>query len=198
MRAFMKRSIFLPIVVLAASAGFSVTASAQAPSCGDVVWGADILGRNPNIASHCLEVVDRDGVWYAKMRAKIVRQGVSSTVVRYADADGNFGASERAYPPRGFSAQIDGEDVRISDMVAGQEVNVYVIDEGNFEIPMVAVTAEPMEMEEVVEEVVEEEVYEEPAPVALPTTAGQTYWFALLGSLLVLLGTAVHFVRSRV
>jgi (2Fe-2S) ferredoxin len=193
----MKRSIFLPIVALAASAGFSVSVSAQGPSCGDVVWGADLLGRNPNVADHCLEVVDRGGVWYAKMRAKIVRQGVNSTVVRYADTNGDFGASERAYPPRGFTAQIDGQDVRISDMPAGQEVNVYIIDEGNFELVLAEEIIEEVIEEEIIEEVIEEEMYEE-AVAELPTTAGQTYWLALLGSLLVLLGTAVHFVRSRV
>jgi len=190
----MKKCIFVLFLALASTFGFSSTAMAQAPDCSDVVWDADILAANPTMADHCLEVVQRDGAWYARMRAKVVRQGATSTVVRYQDQNGDFGASERTYPPRGFTAQIDGKDVKISDLPPGQEVNVYVISENNFTVRTASAPAAAPVM---VEEEVVEEVVEEPAPAMLPTTAGQTYWLAILGTLLVLMGGIVHAVRSR-
>ena len=133
----MKKSLLLSCVALAAVSGFSASAMAQAPTCADVVWGENALVDNPGVKDNCLEVVQRDGAWYARMRAKVVRQGASSTVVRWQNTDGTWGASERTYPPRGFMASVDGQDVQISQLQPGQEVNVYVIDEGNFALPTV-------------------------------------------------------------
>ena len=131
----MKKSLLLSCVALAAVSGFSLSVSAQAPTCADVVWGEEALLGNPTVKDNCLEVVQRDGAWYARMRAKVVRQGASSTVVRWQNPDGSFGASERAYPPKGFLASVDDKEVEISKLQPGQEVNVYVIDKGNFALP---------------------------------------------------------------
>lgn len=195
----MKTSIRVSMLALAATAGISVNASAQSPTCADVVWSASLLEATPTIANHCLEMVERGGEWYAKVQAKIVRHGANSTVVRYREPDGSWSAAERAYPPRGFTAEIAGQEVAISQTVPGQELNIYAGSQGgeNFTIPMLA-SAAPME--EVVEEEVvmeEEVVYEEAAPAALPTTAGQSGWLAILGTMLLLLAGVAHLVRSR-
>lgn len=158
-----------------------------------------MLEATPNIANHCLEMVERGGEWYAKVQAKIVRHGANSTVVRYREPDGSWSSAERAYPPRGFKAEIAGQEVPISQTVPGQELNIYAGSEGgeNFSIPMLAGAAPAAMAEEEAVEVVEEEAYEEPAPAALPTTAGQSGWLAILGSMLLLLAGLAHVVRSR-
>lgn len=196
----MKTSIRVSMLALAATAGFSVNASAQTPTCADVVWSAALLEATPNIGNHCLEMVERGGEWYAKVQAKIVRHGANSTVVRYREPDGTWSNAERAYPPRGFKAEIGGQEIAISQTVAGQEMNVYAGSLGgeNFTIPMLAGAAAVAEVEEeVVEEAVAEEAYEEEAPAALPTTAGQSGWLAILGTMLLLLAGVAHVVRSR-
>ncbi|HKX56127.1 MAG TPA: hypothetical protein VJN01_08500 [Xanthomonadales bacterium] len=197
----MKTSIRVSMLVLAATAGFSVNASAQTPTCADVVWSAALLEATPNIANHCLEMVQRDGEWYAKVQAKIVRHGANSTVVRYREPDGSWSSAERAYPPRGFKAEIGGQEIAISQTVPGQEMNVYAGSQGgeNFTIPMLAgaAAAEAVAEEAVEEEMVEEAPVEEEAPAALPTTAGQSGWLAILGSMLLLLAGVAHVVRSR-
>lgn len=191
----MKTSIRVSMLALAATAGFSVNASAQTPTCADVVWSAALLEATPNIGNHCLEMVERGGEWYAKVQAKIVRHGANSTVVRYREPDGTWSNAERAYPPRGFKAEIGGQEIAISQTVAGQEMNVYAGSLGgeNFTIPMLAGAAAVAE----VEEEVAEEAYEEEAPAALPTTAGQSGWLAILGTMLLLLAGVAHVVRSR-
>jgi hypothetical protein len=199
----MKTSIRLSMLALAATAGFSINASAQTPTCADVVWSEALLEATPNIANHCLEMVERGGEWYAKVQTKIVRHGASSTIVRYREADGTWSSAERAYPPRGFKAEIAGQEVLISQTVPGQELNVYAGSEGgeNFTIPMLeaALVAEVIE-EEIIEEVIEEEIIEEVIEeevMMLPSTAGQAGWLAILGTMLVLLAGVAHVIRSR-
>ncbi|MDZ4728626.1 MAG: hypothetical protein SH820_01620 [Xanthomonadales bacterium] len=194
----MKTSIRVSMLLLAATAGFSVNASAQMPTCADVIWSQTLLETTPTIADHCLEVVQRGEEWYAKVQAKIIRHGASSTVVRYREPDGSWSAAERAYPPRGFTAEIGDQEVPISQTAEGQELSVYASSSGgeNFTIPMLAAVTPEQAAEDNV--VVIEEVYEEEtAPTALPSTAGQVGWLAILGTMLVLLAGVAHVLRSR-
>lgn len=198
----MKTSIRVSMLALAATAGFSVNASAQTPTCADVVWSAALLEATPGIANHCLEMVQRGDEWYAKVQAKIVRHGANSTVVRYREPDGSWSESERAYPPRGFEAEIGGQTIPISQTAVGQELNVYAGGQGgeNFTIPMLegaaVAAAAPVAAAAVEEEVVEEPA-EEAAPAALPTTAGQSGWLAIIGTMLLLVAGVSYVARSR-
>lgn len=194
----MKTSIRVSMLAVAATVGFSVNASAQMPTCADVIWSQTLLETTPTIADHCLEMVQRGSEWYAKIQSKIVRHGANSTVVRYREPDGSWSAAERAYPPRGFTAEIGGQEVLISQTAEGQELNVYASSQGgeNFSIPMLAAVTPEQAAEDSV--VVIEDVYEEEtAPTALPSTAGQVGWLAILGTMLVLLAGVAHVVRSR-
>jgi len=155
----MRKSIRLCMLALTTAAGFSVSASDQTPGCDDVVWSEALLETTPNIANHCLEMVRRGEEWYARIQAKIVRHGASSSVVRYREADGSWSSAERAYPPRGFKAEIAGQEVPISQTAVGQEFNVYASSQGgeNFTIPML----ETETMEEAAEDMVDEETSED-------------------------------------
>ncbi len=104
----MKKTILIATLILFFGMGFTVSASAQEYSCSDLTWSAERLAKNANIANVCLEVVERNGEQYAKLHAKIVRQGVNSTVVQYQHPDGSWSASERVFP-EGFDALIGGE-----------------------------------------------------------------------------------------
>jgi hypothetical protein len=187
----MKKMILIPMLILFIGMGFTVSASAQY-SCADLTWSESRLEINAGIADVCLEVVEKNGANFAKLRARIVRQGVNSTVVQYQHPDGSWAPSERVFP-EGFEAQIGGEDVRISEMAGRQEVNVYIRSEGNFAVPepVVAVAPPPPPPPPA------PEPEPEPEPVALPTTATQLPLFALLGGLMLLMGGLVSVVRSR-
>ncbi len=188
----MKKTILIPTLILLFGMGFTVSAIAADYTCADLTWSAQRLAKNANIANVCLEVVERDGGTFAKLHARIVRQGVNSTVVQYQRPDGSWSASERVFP-QGFEAQIAGKNVKIADMAPRQELNVYVRDEGNFSVP--APVAEPVAV--AVAPPPPPEPEPEPEPVALPPTATQLPLFALLGGLLVLVGGLVSVVRTR-
>ena len=98
-------------------------------------------------------------------------------------------------------AEVGDKPARILDLAARQEVNVYVPAGDAWTVPVaeeapaapVAAAAAPV----AAAVVAEPEPEPEPAPAMLPTTATQVPMLALLGGLLVLLGGAVGFVRTR-
>ena len=184
----MKKTILVTTSVLLGAVGF--TMNAQAATCADVIWSADFLADNPNIADHCLEVVEKRGTDAVKLRARIVRQGVNSTVVQWQQPDGSWSSSERRYPERGATAEIENREVRIADLSPRQEVNIYIPAAGNWSLPApapVAAAAPPPPPPPA----------PEPEPEALPTTATQTPLLALLGGLMLLMGGLVSVVRTR-
>lgn len=196
----MKKTLIVSMLALASGIGFTVSASAQT-TCGDLVWTDTALELNPNIADHCLEVVDRGGQQMAKMRARVVRQSVNSTIVQWQRPDGSWSPSERRYPDRGFKAHIGDQEVAIKDLPERQEVNVYVASPDNFTVPSaapVAAAAAPVAAPAPAPAAAPAPApAPEPAPAMLPSTATQVPMLALLGGLFLLLGGAVGFVRSR-
>ena len=187
----MKKTILIPTLILLFGMGFTVSASAADYTCADLTWSAERLARNANIANVCLEVVERNGGTFAKLRARIVRQGVNSTVVQYQRPDGTWSASERVFP-EGFEALIAGQNVRIADLAPRQEVNVYIKGQDNFTLPAPVAAAAPPPPPPPAPA-----PEPEPEPEALPTTATQLPLFALLGGLLLLMGGLVSVVRTR-
>jgi hypothetical protein len=184
----MKKTILITMLVLLGALGFTTTA--QAATCSDVIWSAEMLDGSPNIGAACREVVDKQGTQAVKMKARVVRQSVNSTVVQWQLPDGSWSAAERRYPERGATAEIAGQTIRISEMAPRQEVNVYVPMANNWSLPAppAAAPAPPPPPAAPAPE---------PEPEALPTTATQVSLFALLGGLLILLGGAVSFARTR-
>jgi hypothetical protein len=185
----MKKTMLITMLVLLGALGFTTTA--QAASCSDVIWGAETLEANPNVAGACLDVVDKRGSQAVKLTARVVRQGVNSTIVQWQMPDGSWTASERRFPERGATAEIGGQEVRILEMAPRQVVNVYIPMENNWSLPEPVVAAAPPPPPPA------PEPEPEPEPEALPTTATQISLFALLGGLLILLGGAVSFARTR-
>jgi hypothetical protein len=188
----MKKTMLITMLVLLGALGFTTTA--QAASCSDVIWSAEMLESSPNIGNACLEVVDKRGTLAVKSTARVVRQGVNSTIVRWQMPDGSWSASERRFPARGASAEIAGQSVRITDLAPRQEVNVYIPMANNWSLPAPAPAAAAAPPPPPPPAPAPEP---EPEPVALPTTASQVPLFALLGGLFLLLGGAVSFARTR-
>jgi hypothetical protein len=189
--------MFLMLVLLA-GLGFTTTASAQDVTCSDLVWSAAVLAENPNIADGCLDVRERDGQLVAVYRARVVRQSVNSTIIQWQLPDGSWSPAQRRYPQKGFMAHIGDQEVKVLDLPDKQEVNVYVPAGEVWSVPAaeaapVAAAAAPV----AAAAVVEPEPEPEPEPAMLPTTATQLPMLALLGGLLILLGGALGFARTR-
>ena len=190
----MKNTVLSTALVLLGALGY--TTAAQALTCADITYTESLLETNPQVAQACLEVVEKSGVTFVKLKARVVRQSVNSTIVQWQMPDGSWSDSNRTFPPRGATAEIGGREVRISDLAPRQEVNVYIMKEGNWEAVEVA-EAPAMAPEPAPVAAPAPKPAPEPMPVALPKTATQVPLFALLGGLLILLGGAVSFVRTR-
>ncbi len=196
----MKKRLLIATLALMGTLGFATTA--QAADCSDVTYTDSMLETNPNIGDACLEVVQRDSFMAVKLKARVVRQSVNSTIVQWQLPDGSWTEPNRTYPPYGATAEIGGKEVRIADLAPKQEVNVYVVSEGNWTIveeaaaPVAAAAAAPAPAPAPAPAAAPAPA-PEPKPVMLPKTATQVPMFALLGGLLILLGGAVSFVRTR-
>lgn len=189
----MKKTLLISTLVLLGALGF--TMNAQAQDCSLVVWGSDILADNPNIGDGCLEVVNKNGTDAVKLHARVVRQGVNSTIVQWQLPDGSWSPAQRRFPERGATAEIGGQSVRIADLAARQEVNIYVpagAETWSFPPePVVAAAAPPPPPPPA------PAPEPEPEPMALPTTATQLPLIALLGGLFILMGGMISVVRTR-
>ncbi len=188
----MKKTFLISALVAVGSLGFTATASAQDVTCGDIIWGPEILADNPNVGSACLDVVDKNGTLAAKFTARVVRQSVNSTIVQWQMPDGSWSPAQRRYPARDAIAEISDRPVRIADLADRQVVNVYFPMGGHWSLPVEEAAAPPPPPPPP-----PPAPEPEPEPEMLPTTATQIPAFALLGGLLLLLGGAVSFVRTR-
>jgi len=169
--------------------GIVFNVSAQ-DSCADIDWTAATLERMHDASDNCLEVVEIDGSKYARLEGEIAGQSPAGPVVRYSHSDGSYGAMRRTYPPEGFVARIDGNDVDLGDLDDGQKVNIYLPDSTwHHPAPVVAAVAPPPSAPEPAPA-----PEPEPAPV-MPTTASSLPLLALCGSLFLLLGGAMRFAR---
>lgn len=196
----MNKKLSILALCIAGAVGISGTALAQTetrtPTCDDAVWSDALLQAVPNMDQNCLEIVNRDGNYFAKAQARVVRQSVNSTVVQFRRPDGGWSPSERAHPPRGFRADIGGTEVRISDLAPRQEVNIYYGPQSPVTFTLAGYQdAAPEEVAPL--EVVTAEPEPEPAPTMLPRTAGQTGWLAIFGGMLLLLAGLTRVVRNR-
>ena len=184
-----------------AGLGISANVSATDLTCSDITFTPEAFAAYEFVDQACLEMVDRNGETFARMTARVVAQTGSGTHVRYTHADGKQGPGHKSNAPKDFEVVLSGQAVKLKDMQVRQEVNIYLSDD--YWAPP------PVEVAVAAAEVVEEapppppppppapEPEPEPVPVVLPTTAGPLPWLALFGSLFLLLGGALRFVRKQ-
>ena len=186
----MKKIVFA-VVCAVGWLATSGAVSAQEPTCADLQWGEWVADR-PYIQSSCAGVVERNGVLYAKFNATMERYFNNGDVkLRIHAPDGSWNV-DTFRPPKDFLADVDGQPTAFADIPSGKDIRVYV-PEGRFTLVSFEedVIVEAIVVEEPVEEVV---VVEE---VVMPTTASPLPLFGLAGSLFVMLGAGIAFLRRR-
>lgn len=193
-------------LIALAGLGLSANVSAANLACDDIEFTPEAFAAYEFVDKACLEMVDRDGVTYAKLTARVVSQTASGTHIRYRHADGELGPSHLSNAPEDFEAMLSGQPVKMKDLEIRQSINIYV---GNKYWVDLNALAEEAIVEEIVEEAVEaavieevveeavEEAIEEEMEAELPTTAGPLPWLALFGSLFLLLGGALRLSRKQ-
>lgn len=157
-----------------------------APTCADLNWSADVLAVNPDIAQTCKGVYEKNGKLFAKVGIEVIRVRGNRMTFRTMHNDGSKGDSRSIVLDNSFRAEIGGREYRASDLMRGQELNVYMPED---RFALIHEDADgPDEMDIVV---IEEEVVE------MPTTSSPLFMIGLLGGAFVALGGMLSGIRRR-
>lgn len=185
---------FVGAAAIALCAVAVAPAQAQAPTCSDLEWSAELLASHPKIADACEAVVQRGGTNYAMFTAYLERRYFNGDVkLRINKPDGGY-ITDVFSPPKNFEAKMGDKWVTLGQIPERRVPFHVYVPEGQWmlaslpenEVDVVVVYAEP----------VEEPAEPEPAPM-LPATGGVLPLLGLLGGLFAALGAGLTFVRRR-
>lgn len=173
----------------------------EAASCAEVSWAETLLREYPRIADACQEVVISDGARWARFGADYLQSNRDGSVtLDFKDRQRRSIGEVTLMPAADQRVAIAGRNYRFSELMRGQELNLYV-PEGVF-----AVAVEPgaptEQLAQIVVRPAQQLAQTAPAPVQttaqtqLPSTAGPLPLLALTG-LLALLGGIGLTIRRR-
>ena len=181
-------------VFFAGNVEYAAAQESTLPTCGDLEFHQRVLDALPEANSACLSVTEQDGRLYAEFEAEIVRVLGREVRAKFKRADGSFTETHGFRPASDARVKIAGRSYRYSQLIRGQQLNVYVPSD-RFEIAIADDDDHMTAQIEIIEVVV---VYlVEPAMDALPATAGPLPLIGLLGGLLTALGAGMVLIRRK-
>jgi len=153
-------------------------------TCADLNWSAEVLAVNPDIGAMCQTVYEKNGKLYAKTSIEVVRVRGNTMTFRPIHLDGTKGDSRSVTLDSAWRAKIAGREYRASDLMRGQELNVYV-PEDRFAL---AVEDDSLDDSDfmVIEDATE-----------MPTTASPLFLIGLAGGGFLALGGLLSGIRRR-
>ena len=158
----------------------------EAPTCADLNWSAEVLAANPDIGISCQAVYEKNGAMFAKVSIEVIRVRGNRMTFRPLHTDGTKGDSRSIQLDSSWRAEIGGRSYRASDLMRGQQLNVY-IPEDRFALAVDDADG-PDEADLVV---IEEEVVE------MPTTASPLFLIGAAGGAFLALGGLLSGLRRR-
>ena len=167
--------------LLAATAVESTTVT-----CADLNWSAEVLAVNPDIGAMCQTVYERDGKLFTKTSIEVVRVRGNTMTFRPKHTDGTLGDSRSVTLDSSWRANIGGREYRASDLMRGQNLNVY-LPEDRFALAV--------EDDDGLDEGDTMMVIEE--ATEMPTTASPLFLIGLAGGAFLALGGLLSGVRRR-
>ena len=129
---------------------------------------------------------EKDGKLYAKATIEVVRVRGHRMTFRTLHTDGSKGDSRSVQLDSAWRAEIAGRSYRASDLMRGQELNVYLPED---RFALAVEDADGPDVHEVV--VIEPEVVE------MPTTASPLFLIGLAGAAFLALGGMLSGIRRR-
>jgi hypothetical protein len=154
-------------------------------TCADLNWSAEVLAANPDIASMCQSVYEKGGKLFAKTSIEVVRVRGNTMTFRPIHTDGTKGDSRSITLATSWRAKIAGNEYRASDLMRGQELNVY-LPEDRFAL---AIAGD--------EGLGDSEFMVITTATEMPTTASPLFLFGLAGSAFLALGGLLSGLRRR-
>ncbi|RLA46215.1 MAG: hypothetical protein DRQ97_08195 [Gammaproteobacteria bacterium] len=153
-------------------------------TCADLNWSAEVLAANPDIAAMCQTVYEKNGKLYAKTSVEVVRVRGNAMTFRPLHTDGTKGDSRSVTLASSWRAKIAGREYRASDLMRGQQLNVY-LPEDRF-----ALAVEDDSLDETDFMIIEEST-------EMPTTASPLFLVGLAGGAFLALGGLLSTIRRR-
>lgn len=182
----MKKFLFASTLTLAVTT--PAFAQSEAPTCDDLVWAAQVLAANPDIAESCQGVYERGGQLFAKVDIELTRVRGNRLTFRPQHTNGSMGSPRSIVVPNSWRATLDGQDYRARDLLPGQELTVY-IPEDRFALAVAdEMLAEDAEMELI-------GIEEAMTVTTMPTTASNLYTILAAGA--AFLGLGALLTRRR-
>lgn len=186
------------------------TEKTKPSTCEDFRWNDDMTRDHPRVIDACQETVLADGVAWARLEARFVRVRNDGMVMFTIRGKGDRIIEQvMMEPAAGQVAFIDNRATEFRNLRTSDALNLYV-PEGEYGWVTQPVAVTPRftrvmavsadEVDESSSEVIADSTPEtapppamvmadnRPLPSRLPVTAGNTYWLALIGGLLVLCG----------
>ena len=157
-----------------------------APTCADLTWSAEVLAANPDVGMSCQAVYEKDGSLFAKVSVEVVRVRGNRMTFRPLHTDGTKGESRSVQLDSSWRAEIGGRSYRASDLMRGQQLNVYIPED---RFALAVEDADGPDSTDMV--AIEEEVVE------MPTTASPLFLIGLAGGAFLALGGLLGRVRRR-
>ena len=97
-----------------------------AVTCEELRWSEAVLQANPDIAMACRGVFQKDGVLYALARIEVAQVQGNTLRFRTLRTDGSKGPRRSVKLPGSFRVKLDGRDYRISELSAGQQLDIFL------------------------------------------------------------------------
>ena len=178
------------IVFLAALPLLGFSSLASALTCDEVSFSADITSEFPDAKDACIEVVEKDGQPYVKMKVELVRPGSNRLTFQFKHPDGSNGPTHSIVPAADWRVNIEGRNYRARDLGRGQELSIYLpADRWEAHVAASDMVVETFSLIVII-------TAAEPEPQMLPSTASNMPLFALFGGL-ALFGAGLIRVTRR-
>ena len=183
-----KKMVVAVGLALSVSAGSAMAQSGASSTvtCADLNWAAEVLAMNPDIAESCQAVYEKNGELYAKATIEVVRVRGNLMTFRPLHTDGTMGDSRSVQLDSAWRAEIAGRSYRASDLMRGQQLNVYLPQD---RFALAVSDADGLDEADLV--VIEEEVVE------MPTTASPLFLIGAVGAGFLALGGMLTGLRRR-
>jgi hypothetical protein len=126
MKTWMKGALIGMLAVPALAVAQGNTSAAPDMSCYSVRYSLDFLDRYPQTPALCQEVVEKDGIKYAKMTAKVTKKSKGSVMVAFQNVAGTALSELELAPQEGSTVTIGGKTYKWSDVKAGDSLSFYL------------------------------------------------------------------------
>ena len=97
-----------------------------AVSCEQLHWSDAVLAANPDIASACRGVFQKDDKLYALARIEVMQVQGDTRRFRTLRTDGSKGPRRSVKLPADFRIVLDGRAYRPSQLSAGQQLDIFL------------------------------------------------------------------------